>query len=423
MNTLLHDLSENQYEDLYHVDDAPLADLRLKALRRMGWWAVLLVVAGLGAGFVVVLPDTVPTPFVFKSERAEDIYRFPSTVYIERFFVKPGQAVKAGDVLLELSAPDIAALTHELASARANLSSFQRFRTQSADHERSVIEVQIRRLREEIALRESQLRMNEQKWASESIRLAYDVQETARLLTINRQFYKDGDISKNDLNTIESNQLRAKNLYDVAYQNYLDTRNTLNRQITSHELEIKGLEKQRAKSSVDLQLEDAQLNTALTTTRQRIEGAYGTFEMTENNHLRLKASRAGTVSFVFEGEKEAPTGSVLLKLLAEDAPLYAHTQVSSAQIGKIRAGQAVVMKVDAYPVYEWGPGHGKVSQVSFTPDEKGMFNVQIRVTDQAHLNRLLRIGMRGKADVITDERTVFGHLFRKFRKTASAVID
>jgi hypothetical protein len=31
--------------------------------------------------------------------------------------------------------------------------------------------------------------------------------------------------------------------------------------------------------------------------------------------------------------------------------------------------------------------------------------------------------MQGKADIITDERTMYGHLFRKFKKTASAFVD
>ncbi|GAB3270797.1 hypothetical protein GCM10027347_41710 [Larkinella harenae] len=423
MNTLLHDLNETQYEDLYHVDDAPLADLRLKALRRMGWWAVFLVGISLFLGAVVVLPDTVPTSFVLKSERAEAIYRFPSTVYIEQLFVKPGQSVQAGDVLLEISAPDIAALTHELAAAQANVVSFQRFRTASVAHERSVIETNIRRLREAIALKDSQLSMNEQKWTAESARLAYDVQETTRLLTINRQFFKDGDISRNDLNGIEANQLRAKSGYDVAYQNYLDTRSTLIRQITAQQLEITGLEQQMAKTSVDLQLENTQLHTTLSTTQQRIAGTYGAFEVTKNNHLRLKATQNSLVSFVFEGDKEAAAGSILLKLMQNDTPLYAHTQVNSSKIGKIRAGQSVVLKVDAYPVYEWGPAYGTVSNVSFTPDEKGLFNVRIRVTDEAHLHRLLRIGMEGKADVVTDEHTILGHLFRKFRQTTSKLTN
>ncbi|MEZ4903390.1 MAG: hypothetical protein R2822_17320 [Spirosomataceae bacterium] len=32
----LKDLQATQYEDLYHIDDAPIADLRLSALSRMG---------------------------------------------------------------------------------------------------------------------------------------------------------------------------------------------------------------------------------------------------------------------------------------------------------------------------------------------------------------------------------------------------
>lgn len=423
MNTLLNDLNENQYEDLYHIDDAPLTDLRIKALSRMGWWAVFLVLAGTIAGFVVVLPNTIPAPFTLKSERAEDIYRFPGPVYIEKRFVQSGQKVRAGDVLLEISAPDIAALTQELASAQASLSTFKRYRTASASHERTVLGVTIRRIREDIALKESQLVMNEQKWAAEAIKLSYDAQEATRQLTINRQFYRDGDISKNDLNAVEARQVQAKSQYDIGYQTYLDTRSTLERQLASQRLEISGLEKQIAKNSVDQDLEGAQLSSTITATRNRIEGAYGTFEVTANNHLQLKASRNSTVSFAFEGDKEVPAGSILLKLLAEEAPLYAHTQVNSSQIGKIQEGLPVILKVDAYPVFEWGPAYGTVSNVSFTPDEKGLFNVQIRVTNPNHLNQLLRIGMQGKADITTEERSVFGHLFRKFRKTVSAVVD
>ena len=419
----IQELQPTQYEDLYHIDDAPIADLRIKALSRMGWWAVLLTVAGAVAGFLIVLPDSIQTTFVLKSEITEDIYRFPSAVYVERVHVRSGQKVKEGETILEISAPDIAALTSELVSAQSNLNSFKQFKTISSQNERQIIEVNMQRIREEIALKKSQLAIAEQKWASESNRLTFEAQENKRIFGLNQDLFKNGDISKNDLNQLETNAIRAQNAYEIAYQEYLENRNMLNREIATKELEINGMQKQIAKSSNDHLLEGDRLKGSFTSARQRLEGTYGTFEITPNNHLLLKAKHNGTVSFVFEGDKEVSPGTILLKMIYEEAPLYAHAQVNSSQIGKVQAGQPVVMKMDAYPVYEWGAVSGKVSEVSLTPDEKGLFNVRVRLVDQQKLQNRLKIGMQGKSNIIADERTIYGYLFRKFKKVASEMTE
>ncbi|WP_028522720.1 HlyD family secretion protein [Runella limosa] len=422
-NPAFQDLQATQYEDLYHVDDAPVADLRVKALSRMGWWVVIFALTGVLAGALIILPDTIQTPFVLKSEVTEDIYRFPSAVYVERIHVRSGQKVKAGDVILEISAPDIAALTAELTSAQANLKSFEQFKSVATQNERQIIEVNIQRIREEIALKKSQLAIAEQKWASDFQKLVHEAQEMKRLFVVNQELYKNGDVSKNELNQHETNALRAKNAQEIAYQSYLENRNLLQRDIASKELEISGLEKQISKNNNDHLLEGDRLKGSFSTAQQRLKGTYGTFEMTSDNHLLLKAKHNGTVSFVFEGDKEVAPSTILLKMIYEEAPLYAYAQVNSSQIGKVKVGQEVVMKLDAYPVYEWGGATGSVSEVSLTPDEKGMFNVRVQVEDLQKLRGRLNIGMLGKANIVTDERTIFGYLFRKFQKTTSELVE
>lgn len=419
----IQDLQPTQYEDLYHIDDAPIADLRIRALSRMGWWAVFLTVVGAVAGFVIVLPDSIQTTFVLKSEITEDIYRFPSAVYVERMYVRSGQKTKAGETILEISAPDIAALASELVSAQSNLRSFQQYKTISSQNERQIIEVNIARIQEEIALKKSQISIAEQKWASESKKLTFEAQETKRVFELNQGFHKNGDISRNELNQLETNALRAQNAYEMAYQNHLENRNLLHREIATRTLEINGLQKQITKSSNDHLLEGDRLKGSFTSARQRLEGTYGFYEITSNNHLLLKAKHNGTVSFVFEGDKEVLPSTILLKMIYEEAPLYAHAQVNSSQIGKVKVAQPVVMKLDAYPVYEWGSVSGQVSEVSLTPDEKGLFNVRIRLTDQQKLQNRLNIGMQGKSNIIADERNMYGYLFRKFKKTASEMTE
>lgn len=389
----------------------------------MGWWVVIFALTGVLAGALIVLPDTIQTPFVLKSEVTEDIYRFPSAVYVERVHVHNGQKVKAGDTILEISAPDIAALTAELASAQANLKSFDQFKSVATKNERQIIEVNIQRIREEIALKKSQLAIAEQKWVSESQKLAHEAQEMKRLFVVNQELYKNGDVSKNELNQHETNALRAKNAQEIAYQSYLENRNLLQRDIASKELEISGLGKQIAKNSNDHLLEGDRLKGSYSSVQQRLKGTYGVFETTADNHLLLKAKHNGTVSFVFEGDKEVAPSTILLKMIYEDAPLYAYTQVNSSQIGKVKVGQEVVMKLDAYPVYEWGGATGSVSEVSLTPNEKGMFNVRVQMEGLQKLRGRLNIGMQGKANIVTDERTIFGYLFRKFQKTTSALVE
>lgn len=423
MNPLLEELNETQYEALYHVDDAPIADLRQKAISRLGWWAVLLAVAGFVAGYLVVLPDSIQTNFVLKSEITEDIYRFPTAVYVEKVLVQNGQKINAGDPILEISAPDIATLAAELNSAQRSVSSFEEFKNASFASERTIVETNIKRINEEIALKKSQLSILGNKWASEAAKLQFDAQEAKRLFAQNQAFYKGGDISRNELNQFEASAIRAQNAYDVAYQNYLENRNLLNREISSRQLEINGLEKQISKTTNDHLLEGNRLQGAVAAAQSRLAGMYGSYEITPDNHLLLKAKRNSTVSFLFEGDKEVPPSTILLKMIYEDAPLYAHAQVNSSQIGKVKAGQQVALKLDAYPVYEWGAVQGKVTAVSLTPDEKGLFNLRVQITDAQNVGKLLKIGMLGKANVIADERNIYGYLFRKFKKTISEWVE
>ena len=423
MNPLLEELEETQYEDLYHVDDAPLADLRQKALSRMGWWAVIMAILGFVAGYIVVIPDSIQTDFVLKSEVTEDIYRFPSVVYVEKIFVQNGQKIKAGDPILEISAPDIAALTSELNAAQSNMNSYQQFKNASFDSERKIVETNIERINEEIALKKSQQTILIDKWTSESAKLQFEAKEAKRLFAQNQEFYKGGDISKNDLNQVESAAIRAQNAYEVAYQSYLENKNMMSREIAKFQLEISGLQKQISKSTNDHLLEGDRLKGVVSSVQRHLNGTYGNYEITENNHLLLKAKRNSTVSFIFEGEKEVLPSTILLKMIYEDAPLYAHAQVNSSQIGKVQAGQLVTLKLDAYPVYEWGSIDGKVSAVSLTPDEKGLFNLRVQITDAKTLAKQLKIGMLGKANVIADERNIYGYLFRKFKKTLSTWVD
>jgi hypothetical protein len=307
--------------------------------------------------------------------------------------------------------------------AQARLSSFQHHKKLSSENEQTILQINIERIKEDIRLKEVQIAVLEKKWSGEKAKLQYEVEEARRIYEANEQIYQTGDISKNELHGLKANLLRAEQAYTTSYQNYLSERSALHQGIVSGQLEVKGLDKQIAKTVSDLSLEGEGLQSALNSTTKQIEGTFGDFEITDNHHLLLKAKKSGRVSFVFEGEKEAVPGTILFKMIVKEAPLYAYVQVNSSQIGKVKAGQPVVMKLDAYPVYEWGSVEGKVDEVSLTPDEKGMFNLRVQITDYNKLGQLVRIGMQGNGNIIFNERTIFGYIFIKFQKVASDLTE
>jgi multidrug resistance efflux pump len=423
MHPLLADLEVTQFESLYHVDDAPIADVRQRILSRLGWFAVLLTVVGAGMGFVIQFPDMIAVPFVVKSEVAEEMYRFPATIYVEKTFVKPGQTVAVGTPLLEVSAPDVAALVSDFSAANTAVGQYEKYRAVSADKESQIIQLMIAQIREDIRLKETQIEVQKTKWASELVKLRFEQEDAQRIFKINQDLFRTGDISKNDLNNYEATLLRAQSAYQSGTQDFGQEERSLRQQIESKRLEMLSLEKQLAKKDTDFRGEGAQLRSSLDAVQKRIAGRFGKFEITANNHLILKAERAGTVSFVFDGEKEAAASAIVLKMIYKDAPLYAYTQVNSSRIGQVKVGQPVVLKLDAYPVYEWGTVRGLVSQVSITPDEKGLFNVQVQLTDFQRLENRVRIGMQGHCNIIFDERTLYDYTFRNFKKVATELTE
>ena len=423
MHPLLADLEITQFENLYHVDDAPIADVRQRILSRLGWFAVLLSVVGAGMGFIIEFPDMIAVPFVVKSEVAEEMYRFPSTIYVEKTFVKPGQTVAAGAPLLEVSAPDVAALVADFSAANTAVGQYEKYRTVSASKEQQIIELTMAQIREDIRLKERQIDVQRNKWASELVKLKFEQEDAQRIFNINQALYRTGDISKNDLNAYEATLLRAQSAYQSGTQNFGQEERTLRQQIETKRLEMLSLEKQLTKKETDFRGEGAQLRSSLDAMHKRIEGRFGKYEITANNHLILKAERAGTVSFVFDGEKEAAASAIVLKLIYKEAPLYAYTQVNSSRIGQVKVGQPVILKLDAFPVYEWGTVRGLVSQVSITPDEKGLFNVQVQLTDYQRLDKRIQIGMQGNCNIIFDERTLYEYTFRNFKKVATELTE
>lgn len=115
-------------------------------------------------------------------------------------------------------------------------------------------------------------------------------------------------------------------------------------------------------------------------------------------------------------------GETLLTLVPVDTPIEAEINVSAAEVGFVRPGDATSIKVDAFPFVEHGLALGKLNWMSegaFTVDDDGKpvspyYKARVTITEMRFTRvpstfRLIP-GMTLVADIHIGERSVLGYL-------------
>jgi HlyD family secretion protein len=125
------------------------------------------------------------------------------------------------------------------------------------------------------------------------------------------------------------------------------------------------------------------------------------------------AGRIGSVKVRRQGEA-VERGQTLMTLLP-DGPLVAEVRVANKDVGLVRPGQSVKLKLDAFPFAEYGSVRGEL--VNVPPDAEGVdtpgdsfYRASARLDDQAVRKNgssvALVSGMTATAEVITERKTV-----------------
>jgi HlyD family type I secretion membrane fusion protein len=151
-------------------------------------------------------------------------------------------------------------------------------------------------------------------------------------------------------------------------------------------------------------------------------------------NMRITAPIDGIVNQqAVHGEGEVVSaGSVLLSLVPRDIHMLAEVRVANKELAYIHEGQRVGLRLDAFPVHQFGRLYGKIVEISpsSVPDKDGhpFFIVRIRPekpdmvsVDGKHFP--FRSGMTVSADMITREKNILSfftepmhyHFDRAFR--------
>lgn len=409
------DLEPQQYERMYWEEDVPVKDVRKNALRQLVYIGGLLCAVFLVIGMFVKFPDQVELPFIIKSDQTEEVYRFPYPVYVLEKYVKPGETVRREQRLARITSPEIAALVSSYLEAEQNLLNFSNQKLLSILKQKELITTEI--MQNENKIRETRYEMSvlENTWESNRERLQFEYDEAFEKYEANKKLYNDRVIARFTFLEFEKKKIVASDSLTSQEQKYKKVKFNLNSLLNQYLLEDSSLQVELSKLAIDSKYDSVSLSNQLELAENKIRNTFGDFEL-QAGDLALKAGRDGTVSFLFEGEKEVAAGSILLKVIGSSPAMYAWVKSPPSLIGKIAKNEQVVLKVASFPFYEWGAARGHVDNLSLTPDENGHFFVKVAIDDFGKLNNLVQLGMNGDATVIMQERTFYEYFFRKVKK-------
>ena len=200
----------------------------------------------------------------------------------------------------------------------------------------------------------------------------------------------------------------------------------IRQRIAAREGELLDLE--HARSLVEQERQKAEQERNLSGARLSHEQAASAVETL----TALTASRDGVIGPVNAAVGDrAHAGQVLTRINPDDAPLEAHLYLPSSSVGRIQAGQEVLVTYDAYPYQRHGNHRAEVVSISAStidPREvqlplphlrEPVYRVRAQLPAQSlarnrnqDQDRPLRAGMTLQADIVTAEMRLLEHILQ-----------
>jgi len=369
--------------------------------------------------FLVLLCAAVVTLLVFGSYTAKETVQgevqpiagvssvtTPEAGIVRKLLVKEGQAVKAGDVLAELSNERFSdagntgnLVEQQLENQKAQMSAQSIGQSQAQQAALSGLEERIAQARRDISTLTAEVQLQTQQVASS--RKLFD-----------------------QLAPLKAEHIVSDVQYEQQRQSLLEQSarlQTLRRQVGGVQADLAQALDERTRLSAQHQVEKADLE------RQKIGLEQELVQRRGANIIVLKAPTDGSVSGLTAtvGQYVA-TGALLASVVPNNSAMQAVLYVPSTAMGFIQTGQTVRVRYDAFPHQRFGQYRGVVRSVSssdvaqpasqqMNADPRARFMVRVDL-DKPYVNAYgkqvpLRAGHTLSADIELDRRPLIRWLF------------
>jgi len=285
-----------------------------------------------------------------------------------------------------------------------------------------ILDLERQREQEQVENAGKEIGSLEQFWTNDSTSLAFEWKEKERLLEANRQLHREKVIADFELAQIQTDAVKARNAWSKARDQSVSRKLQLLNQLKESQIEVSKKRQEISKQQLEITSKNRGLEQDVQLASDKIRYQYGSFDW-EKSGLVLKSTGSAKVSFVFDGDKEVPEGSILLKLLKGEDELYGYAEIPPYQVGRISLEKSVILKVESFPHYEWGVLEGEVKYLSLAPNESGNYPFHISIEDKGTLRPLVQTGMTGTATITIEEKSLLGYLTRKIKKPYYEMVE
>ncbi|MFD2584955.1 HlyD family secretion protein [Pedobacter vanadiisoli] len=253
-------------------------------------------------------------------------------------------------------------------------------------------------------------------------------------------------VNKSRIVTLKRQKAFELAKYELVRKNYQRAQQLLSQKaISTAEFEnekIKFLQAQQNLENIDISLAQTEemiynLNktksgTSINAEKDKINFASQTLQLLEQLRRSLRAweqsylvisSTDGIASFQqFWGENQfVKRGDPILSILPNHTQaLIGRMFVAATNSGKIARGEKVLIKLDNYRYQEYGIVEGKVQNISFTPDDKGNYYVDVSLPKglKTSYHKILPFDkeLKGNAEIVTQDLRLIERFFYQIRK-------
>lgn len=268
-----------------------------------------------------------------------------------------------------------------------------------------------------------------QPFSNEAIANKYSISELNRRL---RSLQSQKEINKTELEFTNKDLKRNKNLYNKGV-------------ISAQDYENKQLQYAQAKRNYK------NFESLISQIREGISNANKTSKGTEINRVKeelvllknviqsfnqlkkaikdweyqyvLQSNIEGKVAFLnfWNTNQTVNQGDLVFTIIpSENSSFIAKLKTPAQNSGKIKAGQTVNIKLENYPDTEFGVLNGTVNKMSLTPDEEGLYRIDVELPKKLITSYNKEIDfkqeMRGTAEIITEDLRLIERFFYQFKE-------
>ncbi|MEA9414322.1 HlyD family secretion protein [Flavobacterium sp. PL02] len=225
-----------------------------------------------------------------------------------------------------------------------------------------------------------------------------DLQLNLTTLEKNKQLLEEKIISEQEFRELTSQNIGKKMSQPQMKSNYINNSSELN-----------GIQKEIVELDKEIVSQQALFQQVVYNLKSKIDDW-------KNRYLLVATEKGKLVFTSFLQENQiVQAGKIIAYIIPENSEIYVESLVPQGNFGKVKEGQKVFLKFNAYPSHEYGKVTGKVEYISPIPADSGYYLVKVILPDHLKTNYNKEIpfieGLTVQSDIVTKDMRLAESLY------------